>query len=168
MIYNLKVFGSSICEKGCIKVSGCSRVMGSTCREVKIWGINDLLPALIHPDLFLYRLAVRTVPIPTGIIVDYYVSAVLVLGDRDPQVAGLAVHDRMCCHLLDREGSRGSTKGFPVLLKDLLDLILGYDIHLPVCPAGLQHKLYHSKPDGRNNYNKHVIITICRWHQRYL
>lgn len=111
--------------------------------HMKIWGINDLLPSLVHPDLVLYRLTVGTVPIPAGIIVDFYMSAILALGDGDPQAAGLAVHDGMCCLLLDREGSRGSTKGFPVLLKDLLDLILGHDIHLPVCPGGLRHRLYH-------------------------
>lgn len=45
--------------------------------HMKIGGVNDLCPALIHPDFFLESLTVRAVTVTAGIIVDFRMSAFL-------------------------------------------------------------------------------------------
>lgn len=61
------------------------------CKDhMEIGRVNDFCPAFIHPDLLIYRLTVRAVTVPTGIVVEFKVPAVRALGNVDPQFPGLA------------------------------------------------------------------------------
>ena len=64
------------------------------CKDhMEIGRVNDFCPAFIHPDLLIYRLTVRAVTVPTGIVVEFKVPAVRTLGGVDPQCPGLAGKD---------------------------------------------------------------------------
>ena len=57
--------------------------MGKGKDHMIVRGIDDLRASFIDPDLLVYRLAVRTVPVPAGVVVEGPVSTVLALGDVD-------------------------------------------------------------------------------------
>ena len=81
------------------------------CKDhMEIGRVNDFCPAFIHPDLLIYRLTVRAVTVPTGIVVEFKVPAVRTLGDVDPQCPGLAGKDGPGSFLLYKRGAGGRRK----------------------------------------------------------
>ena len=67
--------------------------MGQREDKVEVRGVNYFRPPLIHPELFLYGLAVGAVTVAAGIIVELQMPAVRALGDMDPHFFGFAVLD---------------------------------------------------------------------------
>lgn len=61
--------------------------------KVKIRGINHFCPALVYPDFLQDSLAVGTVTVSAGIVMEFHMAAVRALGDVDSQTSGLAVED---------------------------------------------------------------------------
>lgn len=68
---------------------------------MKIGGVNDLSPAFIHPDLFVYSLAARTVTITAGIIMDLYMPTIRTLAEVIAKGSCFAVEDGMGSFRLD-------------------------------------------------------------------
>ena len=76
------------------------------CKDhMEVGGVDDFRPALIHPDLLVYRLTVGAVTVPVGIVVEFKVSAVRTLGNVDPQCSGLAGKDGPGSFLLYKRGT---------------------------------------------------------------
>lgn len=61
--------------------------------HMEIRRVNDFRPAFINPKFFSYGLAVGTVAVAAGIIVEFQVTAFAAFTDIDPQPAGLAGED---------------------------------------------------------------------------
>ena len=58
---------------------------------MKVGGVNDFCPAFIYPDFFQYSLAVGTVAIAAGVVVDFHVPAVGTLTEVTAKFTGFAV-----------------------------------------------------------------------------
>ena len=70
--------------------------------HMKVWGVQYILPAGIHPLFLRKLLAHRTAPVPAGIIMDGNTAAVLADAYIDAKCAGFAIHDVINCFLLCR------------------------------------------------------------------
>ena len=92
--------------------------------DMEVRGVDDFRASFIHPYFFLYRLAVRTVPVPAGIIVDLSVAAVAAVTDVASVFPGLAVKDRMGSLLLYiRPEDAGGSEFRVRVLPDIPDVI---------------------------------------------
>ncbi len=69
--------------------------MGKGKYHMEVRGIDDLSPALIHPDFLLHSLAVRAVTVTAGIIMDFHVSTVRTLAQIETKPAGFTVYNGM-------------------------------------------------------------------------
>ena len=67
--------------------------MGKGKNHMKIRGINHFGPAFIDPDFLIDGLAVWTVTVPAGIIVEFHMAAVGAEGDVDAEPAGFTIKD---------------------------------------------------------------------------
>ena len=97
-----------------------------------IRGIDHLGPAFIYPDLLIDGLAVWTVPVAAGIIVEFQMPAVGAAGDVDAEPAGFAVKDGQGSLFLDI--GLEVTRGTVVLIgtvPNLLDAEVSHGEHLP-------------------------------------
>ena len=74
--------------------------MGKREYHMKVWGIDHFCPAIVHPDFFLYGLAVGAVAVTAGIVMKFHMSTVGTLADVTNEAAGFAVHDGRCCFFL--------------------------------------------------------------------
>lgn len=68
-------------EKLLVAVKQGIQLMWKSKYHMKVRGVNYLCPTFINPDLFLYSLTVRTVPVAAGIIVELGMPAVRALGN---------------------------------------------------------------------------------------
>lgn len=59
--------------------------------DMEVRGVNDFLPAFIHPDLLLESLAGGTGAVPAGAVMDLDMPAAGAAADAVPEVSGLAV-----------------------------------------------------------------------------
>lgn len=75
--------------------------------HMKVWGVQYILPAGIHPFFPRELLTHRTTPVPAGIIMDGNTAAVLADAYIDTKCAGFAVHDVINCFLLCRRQFMG-------------------------------------------------------------
>lgn len=103
------------------------------CKDhMEIRRIDHFGPALIHPDFLIYSLAVGTVAVAAGIVMEFCISAVGALGNVDAKGAGFTVHDGMCGFFLDiRLKGAGRVKSFIGKIPDLLDFRPVHGKHLP-------------------------------------
>ena len=76
-------------EKLLITVDQRVEFVGERKHHMEVRGVNDFRPAFINPDFFQYSLADGAVPVPAGIIVEFYVSAFHARTDIDSEPAGL-------------------------------------------------------------------------------
>lgn len=74
--------------------------MGKSKHYMEVRGIYDFRPALIDPDFFKDSLAVGTVPVPAGILVEFHVPAFPARADIDTKSSGFAGKDCMGSFLL--------------------------------------------------------------------
>ena len=66
------------------------------CKDyMKVRGVNDFCPSLIHPDFFYDSLTIRTVAVATGIVVKLSMTAVGTLADVIAKISGFTVRDGM-------------------------------------------------------------------------
>lgn len=66
-------------------------LMGKGKDHMIVRGIYDLRAPFIDPDLLVYRLAVRTAPVPAGVVMESQIPTVLALRDIDAKFPGLTV-----------------------------------------------------------------------------
>ena len=52
------------------------QLMGKREYHMKVRGVDHFCPASVHPELFLYGLTVRAIPVAAGVIVEFYVPTV--------------------------------------------------------------------------------------------
>lgn len=104
--------------------------------HMKVRRINDLRPAFVDPDFFQNSLAVRTVTVATGIIMDLCMTAVLTLADRMTKGTTLAFHDGMSRFLLEVRRGIYRLKSFPSVFEDLLNFISAHESS-PILSNGL-------------------------------
>ena len=74
--------------------------VGKSKHYMEVRGIYDFRPALIDPDFFKDSLAVGTVPVPAGILVEFHVPAFPARADIDTKSSGFAGKDCMGSFLL--------------------------------------------------------------------
>lgn len=80
-------------EKLLVPIQKRVELMGKGKNHMEIRGINHFGPAFIHPDFLIDSLAVWTVTVAAGIIVEFQMPAVGAEGDVDAESAGFAVKD---------------------------------------------------------------------------
>jgi len=69
--------------------------------HMEIGGVNNLGPALVHPDFLKYGLAVGAVSVAAGIVVEVHVPALGALAYVASEFSGFAVEDGVCGFFLD-------------------------------------------------------------------
>lgn len=100
--------------------------------HMKVGGVNDLSPAFIHPDLFVYSLAVRTVTVTAGIIMELYMPTIRTLADVIAKGSCFAVEDGMGRFRLDiRQVMILRTIIVIRMFKHLPDIILTHELDQP-------------------------------------
>ena len=121
------------------------------CKDhMEVGGVDDFRPALIHPDLLVYRLTVGAVTVPVGIVVEFKVSAVRTLGNVDPQCPGLAGKDGPGSFLLYKRGTGSLVQEILIgVFRDTSDLRVIYPASLPSFQRGLGKKKKPQKKGGR-------------------
>ena len=67
--------------------------MGQGEHDVEIRGVNDLSPALVHPELCFYSLAVGAAAVAAGTVMDFLIAAVRADAEVKAEPFGFAVHD---------------------------------------------------------------------------
>lgn len=82
-------------EKLLVAVEQGIQFMWKSKDHMKVRGVNDLSPAFIDPDLFLYSLTVGAVPVTAGIIVEFGMPTVGALGNIYPEFPGFTVEDSL-------------------------------------------------------------------------
>ena len=82
-----------VIEKPLVTIQKRIEFMGKCKNHMEIRGINHFGPAFIDPDFLIDGLAVRTVAVAAGILVEFHMSAVGAEGDVDAEPAGFAVKD---------------------------------------------------------------------------
>jgi len=117
---------------------------------MEVGGVDDFRPALIHPDLLVYRLTVGAVTVPVGIVVEFKVSAVRTLGNVDPQCPGLAGKDGPGSFLLYKRGTGSLVQEILIgVFRDTSDLRVIHPASLPSFQRGLGKKKKPQKKGGR-------------------
>ena len=110
------------------------------CRDgkdyMKIRCIDDLSLSGIYPDLFQKCLAVRTVTVAAGIMMEGHMPAVVTYTDITAKLPGLTGHEGGGSFPLYKGGRKGSSVVLPGVVKDLLDLKPVHGEHLPSCQRG--------------------------------
>ena len=105
--------------------------MGQGKDDMEVRGVDDLSPALIHPEFFLDGLAVGAVTVAAGVIMDFKVSTVGTDGSVDAEGAGFAVEEVEGSFPLD---IRLEDAGSGIILiseaPDLLDVMFSQGRHL--------------------------------------
>ena len=106
--------------------------MGQGKDDMEVRGVDDLSPALIHPEFFLDGLAVGAVTVTAGIIMNFKVSAIGTEGGIDAEGTGFAVDDVEGSFLLDM-GLEDTGSGIMLIREtpDLLDVMFSQGRHLP-------------------------------------
>ena len=106
--------------------------MGEREYHMEVRCINDLCPALIHPELLVDCLAVGTAAVAAGIIMEFQMAAVRALGEISPEPSGFTVHDGMGSFLLDRGLELSGSIVFPIgEFPYPPDLQITHGTHLP-------------------------------------
>lgn len=106
--------------------------MGECEYHMEVRSINDLSPALVHPDLLLDCLAAGTVPVAAGIIMGFQMAAVRTLGKIDSELSGFTVHDGTGSFLLGSRLELPGSRVFPIgEFPYPPDLHLTHGTHLP-------------------------------------
>lgn len=120
------------------------------CKDhMEIGRVNDFCPAFIHPDLLIYRLAVRAVTVPAGIVVEFKVPAVRALGNVDPQFPGLAGKDGHGSFLLYKRGAGSLAQEILIgVFPDTSDLQVTHPESLPSFQKGLGQRKGSLPKDG--------------------
>jgi len=78
--------------------------MGECKDHMEVRRVYDLRPAFVHPDLLQDCLAVGTVSVPTGVIVDFCMPTVRTPTGIVPKASAFASHNGMCDLLQERKG----------------------------------------------------------------
>lgn len=100
--------------------------------HMKVRSVNDLRPALIHPDFLLHSLAAGTVTVAAGILVDFYMPAVRTLAYIEAKPAGFTVKNGSCGFALNLRWRMPLRQiGMIGELKDLPDFVITHGAHLP-------------------------------------
>ena len=120
------------------------------CKDhMEIGRVNDFCPAFIHPDLLIYRLTVRAVTVPTGIVVEFKVPAVRALGNVDPQFPGLAGKDGHGSFLLYKRGAGSLAQEILIgVFPDTSDLQVTHPESLPSFQKDLGQRKGSLPKDG--------------------
>ena len=104
--------------------------------HMEIGSVDDFRFPSVNPEFLEERLAVGTVAVAAGIIVEVHVPAVGADGDIAAQLSGLAGHDGGSGFHLYRGGAERSGVHLPGVVKDLLNLEPMHCGHLPSCQRG--------------------------------
>ena len=80
-------------EKPLVAVKQGIQFMRKRKDHMKVRGVDDFSPALVHPDFFVDGLTVRAVTVTAGIIVELQMATVLTLRNVDAKVTGFAAED---------------------------------------------------------------------------
>ena len=92
--------------------------------HMEVGGIYDFRPAFVHPELLIHSLAVGTVTVAAGIVVDLGMAAIGTDADTAAQCAGLAPKDGHGGLFVDVGRRINGTVFLPSKLENLLDLTL--------------------------------------------
>jgi hypothetical protein len=105
------------------------KFMGECEYHMEVRCINDLCPALIHPDLLLDCLAVAAA---AGIIMEFQMFAVWALREIGSEPSGFTVHDGMGGFLLNMGLNVPGSLVFPIgEFPYPSDLQVTHGVHLP-------------------------------------
>ena len=104
--------------------------------HMEIRGINDLSLSCIDPDLLENSLTIGTAAVPTGVVVDGDMTAVLTGGDGAAHLRGLAVQNGTGSLKLHRRWGESLQIVLPAQIKDLLYLRPKHKSHLPAGQKG--------------------------------
>lgn len=78
-------------EELLVAVNEGGKLMWKCKDHMKVRNVDDLGPALVHPDFLKEGLAVRAVTVAAGIIVEIHMSALGALADVTSEFSGFAV-----------------------------------------------------------------------------
>ena len=90
-----KGFGTALMEQSVkellITVDQGIEFVGERKYHMEVRGINDFRPAFIHPDFFLYRLAVWAAAVAAGILMDLHMPATRTTAQVETELSGFTV-----------------------------------------------------------------------------
>lgn len=124
-------------EKLLVAIKERVQLMWEGKHHMKVWGVNDLGPALIHPEFLQDSLTVGTVAVAAGIVMEFEMAAVGTLRNVSAEFAGLAQEDGPGGFLLN-PGQDMALCGNIIIreLKYLLDVVITHDKYLPCGQRG--------------------------------
>ena len=104
--------------------------------HMEIGGVDDFRFSFVDPDFLVERLAVGTVAVAAGIVMEVQVAAVSADGGIAAKLPGLAGHDGGSRFPLYQGRAERSGIARPGIVKDLLNLKPVHGAHLPSCQKG--------------------------------
>ena len=108
-------------EKGLVAVQKRIQFMRQGKNHMKIGCINDFRAAAVYPEFLLYRLAVRAMAVPAGIVVGFRMSAFGTDADVAATFFRLASDDSLCGFPLDvRQMQESITEGAIGIAENIL------------------------------------------------
>ena len=135
-------------------------IMGECKNHMEVRGVNDLGPALIHPDFPEDRLAVRAVAVAAGVIVEMNMSAFGAFADVNAKAAGFAGKDSEgSLLLLLRLEMTGAAEILIRILPDFADVKVTQGDHLRSGQKGRPHFRPGKKRDGyRSKWSGEIYV----------